>query len=87
MKTKPMALMLVCGALLGFACAVGLGAVEKTNDAPKKDWSHLQMVAYPNGATGFFDPSSGTVYVYDVELRNCYMVRQLVNLGERTAVR
>ena len=84
MKTKLMALTLTCGVLLGFLVAAGLGAMEKPKDLPKKDWSRLQIVAYPNGGTGFFDPDSGTLYVYDSELRQCYLVRQLINLGDPT---
>ncbi|TAL00915.1 MAG: hypothetical protein EPO07_09075 [Verrucomicrobia bacterium] len=77
-------LALTAGALLGFAAAVGLGAAEKGKETAKKDWSRVQVIAYPNGGTGFFDPDSGTMYVYDSDLRGCYLIRQVVNLGDPT---
>jgi len=51
-------------------------------DAPRSEWARLKLVAYPNGATGFFDPDTGIVYVYDSDLRNCYLIRQLQTLGK-----
>ena len=88
MKTKNTSFIFACGALLGLSLALCLGAVEKTKTAApepaKKDWSKLKFVAYPNGGTGIFDPDSGTIYVYDSDLQNCYLVRQITTLGERT---
>lgn len=77
-------LALLGGALLGFAAAFCLGAAEKEKEPVRKGWSHVQVIAYPNGGTGFFDADSGTMYVYDADLRSCYMTRQLTSLGDRT---
>ena len=49
---------------------------------PKKDWSRLQVVTYSSGLTGFFDPESGKLYLYDAKLEKCYAIRQLVRLGQ-----
>lgn len=67
------------GAIFGLSMALCLGAVD--NQAPPPDWSRLKLVAYPNGGTGFFDPSSGIMYVYDSDLNRCYSIRKLSKLG------
>ena len=67
------------GAMFGLSVALCLGAVDK--QAAQPDWSRLKLVAYPNGGTGFFDPDSGTMYVYSSDLTRCYLVRKLNSLG------
>ena len=49
--------------------------------APRIDWSRLKLAVYPNGGTGFFDPDTGIIYVYDADLKNCYLIQQLTTLG------
>ena len=71
--------MFVLGAIFGLGISLCLGAVEKQAAAP--DWSRLKVVSYPNGGTGFFDPDSGTIYVYDADLARCYLVRKIGSLG------
>jgi hypothetical protein len=82
MKKRNAGLLFTCGALFGLSIALCLGAVEKANQTPTKDWSQLKFVAYPNGGTGVFDPATGTMYVYDSDLRGCYLVRRINNLGQ-----
>ncbi len=82
MKKRNAGLLFICGALFGLSIALCLGAVEKAKDAPRKDWSQLKFVAYPNGGTGVFDPETATIYVYDSDLRGCYLIRQLGTLGQ-----
>lgn len=53
-------------------------AVEAEVD---QDWSKLKVVAYSSGLTGFFDPDTGKLYIYDSELNKCF-IRQLTELGE-----
>jgi len=84
MKKRHAGLWFSCGALFGLCVALCLGAVEKPNANPKKDWSQLKVVSYPNGGTGFFDPDTGTMYVYNSDLRNCYLIRTLTTLGGQT---
>jgi hypothetical protein len=67
------------GAIFGLSIALCLGAVEKQVAPP--DWSRLQVVSYPNGGTGFFNPDTGTIYVYDSDLNRCYLIRKINNLG------
>lgn len=68
------------GAIFGLSIALCLGAVEKQPVAA--DWSRLKVVSYPNGGTGFFDPDTGTIYVYNSDLTRCYLVRKLGTLGQ-----
>ena len=68
------------GASFGLSVALCLGAVDKPAPATV-DWSRLKVVSYPNGGTGFFDPDTGTIYVYDSGLARCYLIRKIGNLG------
>jgi hypothetical protein len=78
MKTTKAGLLVGFGAMLGMCVALCIGAVEK----PAKDWSQLKFFAYPNGGTGVFDPETATLYVYDSNLRGCYLVRRITTLGQ-----
>jgi hypothetical protein len=49
---------------------------------PNQDWSKLKIVTYSSGLTGFFDPDTGKLYLYDSNLENCFAIRQLTKLGE-----
>lgn len=80
MKTKKAVCLLLCGTILGISLALCIGAAEK----PAKDWSRLKIVSYPASTTGIFDPDTGKVYFYDVNLLNCYAIRELTVLGEPT---
>ena len=80
MKNRKLVSTFVCGVLLGLTLALCVGAQDKPKK-PKSDWSRLKVVGYPNG-TGFFDPDTGKMYVYDDRLMGCFITRQLVTLGE-----
>jgi hypothetical protein len=92
MKIRKTGLTFVSGVFLGLSLALGLGAVQKTKEAPAKetqpvetlkpDWARLKFMAYPNGATGIFDPDTGMFYMYDINLDRCYLIRELVALGD-----
>ena len=93
MKIQNKGLVFLGGTLLGVAITLCVGAVSKevpttpasaaVNDvAQKKNLARLQVIAYPNGGTGFYDSESGTIYVYDSDLRNCYMTRRMTTLGQ-----
>ncbi|MEO6035986.1 MAG: hypothetical protein ABIQ35_12090 [Verrucomicrobiota bacterium] len=81
MKSSNGGLLLIIGALFGLCVALTVGAVE-SKDAPPKDWSRLKVIAYPNGGTGFFDPDTATIYVYDSDLSRCYLIRKIGTLGQ-----
>jgi hypothetical protein len=81
MKKQNSILAFACGALLGVGLMLCIGAAEKETAPPKKDWSRLHLVTYPSGTTGFFDSATGMLYLYDADLRNCYLTRQLTALG------
>ncbi|HMP82265.1 MAG TPA: hypothetical protein PKA41_06095 [Verrucomicrobiota bacterium] len=87
MKNKRSAIVFTLGLVLGLTVAFCLGAGESSSPASKPkpnkpDFSRLQFWGYPN-STGIFDPDTGTIYVYDNELRNCFIVRQINTLGNR----
>jgi hypothetical protein len=82
MKTSKAGLIFVCGAALGLSLAFCLGAADKAAETPKTDWSRLKIVTYPSGITGFFDPDTGRLYVYDGKLERCAFVRELKTLGQ-----
>ncbi len=66
---------LACGAALG---QVG-GAAPSTAGATPHP---VQMVTYASGLTGFYDAVAGMYYVYDANLENVVLVRQVTTLGE-----
>ena len=82
MKTSKAGFIFVCGAGLGLMLALCLGAADKAEETPKTDWSRLKSVADPSGSTGFFDPDTGRLYVYGVNLDRCTFVRELKTLGQ-----
>lgn len=72
---------LVVGLLLVVGVCVTVALAQDKQDT-KKDWSRLKVVTYSSGLTGFFDPDSGKLYIYDANMENCFIVRQLVKLGD-----
>ena len=72
--------MFLSGLVLGVSLALTLGADK--NAQPAKPESHLQIVTYPTGNTGIFDPDTGTIYLYDVNLASCYSIRRISKLGD-----
>ena len=62
------------------ALALCIGAAEK--ESPKTDWSRIKVLTYPSSTTGLFDPDTGRLYLYDMNLEQCYAIRELTKLGE-----
>lgn len=69
------------GALLGVCLMLCLGAAEKEAAPAKKEPAPLQIVTYTSGVTGFFDPATGRLFLYDADLKNCYLTLKLNSLG------
>ena len=46
------------------------------------DFSKVYPFATSGGFIGFFDQSTGIVYIYDENLENCVMISQMEKLGE-----
>lgn len=82
MKKSKAGLIFTGGAVLGLLAALCLGAAGKTGEAQKTDWSRLKIVTYPSGSTGFFDPDSGRLYLYNANLDRCVSIRELNTLGQ-----
>jgi len=49
---------------------------------PGHDWAYIKVISYESGVTGFFDSHTGTMYMYDSNMQNCYAVRQIIKLGD-----
>lgn len=81
MKVKNTGLTFLCGGLLGVSLTLGLAAAEKSITPPKKNFSHLQITGYPNGATGILDTDTGTLFIYDGSQVNCIAIREITTLG------
>jgi hypothetical protein len=77
MKTKNAVGLVIGGMLLGACITLCLGAAEDS----KKETARLQIVTYPAGTTGIFDPDTGRIYLYDVNIANCFMIREIATLG------
>jgi hypothetical protein len=73
--------ILICALIAAIALVSFLGTSSPAQKLGP-DWSRLTIVTYPSGLTGFFDPSTGKLYVYDADLERCLMIRQLDRLGE-----
>ena len=65
-------------------------ADEKSAAVPGKvealapaDFSKVQMVTFNNNnGVGFFDRSTGMLYIYDASLTKCVTIKKLKSLGE-----
>jgi hypothetical protein len=57
-------------------------ATPVTATPPRHDWSKLKTMTFSTGVMGFFDPDTGRIYMYDVNLENCYSIREMTELGE-----
>ena len=78
-KIITIAALLIAGMVLCASVAFAQAQAE-----PKQDFSKLQIVTYRSGLTGFFDPDTGMLYIYDTSLERCTMIKQLTKLGDRT---
>ena len=66
------------------ACALTAAAPCRAGQAPRPaaNLAGVQVIAYPDGQTGFFEKETGTLYVYDASLTNCVAVRRISKLGD-----
>jgi hypothetical protein len=48
----------------------------------KGKWEDVQIVSYASGLTGFFDKSSGRLYLYGSDIKTPFAVSELRKLGE-----
>lgn len=88
MNKQKAGLILICGMVLGavlILCAGVPDTSRQQSDLPAAagpDWSRLKIVTYSSGVTGFFDPDTGKLYLYDTNMRNCFSIHQLTALGK-----
>ncbi|MDD4870114.1 MAG: hypothetical protein PHR77_06105 [Kiritimatiellae bacterium] len=80
MKNKAVVSVITClviGAVVCASLALAQGRMQ-----PRQDFSKLKVITYTSGLTGFFDPDTGKLYIYDLNTQQCFAIRQLVTLGE-----
>ena len=54
-----------------------------TAKQPAEKWSHVQVVTYASGLTGFFDTRTGKLFLYDANLDEAVFIREIDELGKR----
>ena len=81
MKGKVLGISLAAVVLLAALALLWPGAVVRAQPAAPMDWSNVQVVTYGNGVTGFFDRNTGTLFLYDGQLRRPVLIRQIDVLG------
>jgi len=80
MKKKP--IYLVTTMVLLLLMLFASHALSQQKPKQENDWAKLKVITYASGLTGFFDPQTGIVYVYDANWDKCVFIRQLTALGE-----
>jgi hypothetical protein len=80
MKKEAAVSVIIC-LVIGAAVFASL-ALAQGKKQPKPDFSQLKVITYNSGMTGFFDPDTGKLYIYDLNTEQCFAIRQLVTLGE-----
>jgi len=77
-------LFVVAVLLVGFAVvsreSKTQAAAENAPTAAK--WGHVQVVSYSSGLTGFFDTTTGRLYLYGSDAKTPFMETELQKLGE-----
>ena len=81
MHPRTIATSVFLAALVAALALMPLAALSGAGQEAQPDWSRLKVVAYPSGFTGFFDPDTGRLYIYDADLQRCLTIRQLDRLG------
>ncbi len=84
-RTLLIACLVVCLGLLAVSLLVGHSATAEAQETASA-FAQVQIVTYASGVTGFFDRSTGRLYLYDSNLRNCVAIRQVTALGEAAEV-
>ena len=82
MWTRTTAASVLIGALIVTLALVPFLGTSTAAEKTEPDWSQLKIVTYRSGLTGFFDPRGGKLYVYDANVEQCLMIRQLDELGK-----
>jgi hypothetical protein len=64
------------------AAMVFLHSPSSAQQPKEPDFSHVQIVTYASGMTGFFDSQTGKLYIYDSNWSQCLWAYKLARLGE-----
>jgi len=83
MKRRSAWLSFAACALTATAPCRATHSVQTVRQAPAPaGFAGVQVIAYSNGQTGFFEKETGTLYLYDASLKECVGVRKISKLGE-----
>ena len=67
---------------IAFAFSHTLFGADEDAPGSGAKWAHIQVVSHGNDLIGFFDTSTGRLYLYGKDLRSPYMITEIQNLGE-----
>lgn len=81
MRLRATTLVIVIVAAVAIAALWPRSAVPAQQPA-QKSWPHIQIVAYASGLTGFFDTKIGRLYLYDANLDQPAIIREIDELGK-----
>ena len=82
MKHWQMLIAICIGCLIGATFAANTKANDTNSTEQPADFSTLQIFTYNSGLTGFFEPKTAKLYIYDSNLEKCFIIRELKKLGE-----
>ena len=82
MWTRTTSVSILLGAVIAGLFLVPLTATSGADQAAQPDWSQVQVVTYSSGLTGFFDAATGKLYLYDANLDECMVIREVEELGK-----
>jgi hypothetical protein len=74
--------VVLCIAAAVIAAIVFLHSSSSAQQQKEPDFSHVQIVTYASGMTGFFDSQTGRLYIYDNNWSQCLWAYKLTKLGE-----
>jgi len=81
MKSKVLKISFLIAVALTAMAVLWPGGTVRAQRTMPPDWSGVQVVAYQNGVTGFFDTNTGTLFLYDVSVSRPILIRQIDQLG------
>jgi hypothetical protein len=82
MWTRTTSLSILLGAVIAALLLLPLAASSGANQQAQPDWSQVQVVSYSSGMTGMFDAATGRLYLYDANMHECLVIRELAELGK-----
>jgi hypothetical protein len=89
MRLSNVTLALLAGLAAGWLVFSGSGSTDAADPAAvaaSSGAAPIQVVTYPSGMTGFFDPNEKMLYLYAEDLQSAVKVVQIDKLGRQLRV-